>query len=257
MATGEVVYVRDTRAEPNFRIIDPDVRSILAVPLTVHDQVIGTLSIDSISPNAFSPEHERLLTIAGSQLAAAIEMLRLLEETRQRAAQLAEAKATDLLVPQVVYGYFAANAEGDDLVIWKDESRTSEWMRFTYPRQPKEPFLCIADFFRPISSGETDYAAFHIVTMGSKVSERTAELFAENRFEGKATDIITTVGAHLVTDPFDDGQALILEAFVAARLSPISTITRSSGAPDSPSWMRPLTEPEARLRVSGTRNGIV
>lgn len=94
VATGEVVYVRDTRAEPNFRIIDPDVRSILAVPLTVHDQVIGTLSIDSISPNAFSPEHERLLTIAGSQLAAAIEMLRLLEETRQRAAQLAEANNT-------------------------------------------------------------------------------------------------------------------------------------------------------------------
>ncbi len=94
VATGEVVYVRDTREHPNFRVIDPEVRSILAVPLTVHDQVIGTLSVDSASPNAFSAEHERLLTIAGGQLAAAIETLRLLDETRQRAAQLAEANKT-------------------------------------------------------------------------------------------------------------------------------------------------------------------
>jgi len=94
VATGEVVYVPDTHKEPNFRVIDPGVRSILAVPLTVHDQVIGTMSVDSSSPNAFTADHERLLTIAGSQLAAAIETLRLLEETRQRAAQLADANKT-------------------------------------------------------------------------------------------------------------------------------------------------------------------
>ena len=41
------------------------------------------------------------------------------------------------------------------------------------------------------------------------------QLFAENRFEGTATDIITTVGSHLVTEEFENGQALMLEAFVA------------------------------------------
>ena len=46
------------------------------------------------------------------------------------------------------------------------------------------------------------------------------QLFAEHRFEGKVTDVLTTVGSHLVTDPFDDGQALLLEAFVAARRDP-------------------------------------
>jgi AcrR family transcriptional regulator len=46
------------------------------------------------------------------------------------------------------------------------------------------------------------------------------QLFAENRFEGNATDIITTVGSHLVTEEFDNGQALLLEAFVAARRDP-------------------------------------
>ena len=46
------------------------------------------------------------------------------------------------------------------------------------------------------------------------------QLFAEHRFEGRATDVLTTVGSHLLTDPFDDGQALLLEAFVAARRDP-------------------------------------
>lgn len=46
------------------------------------------------------------------------------------------------------------------------------------------------------------------------------QLFAEHRFKGKATDILTTVGSHLVTDEFDNGQALLLEAFVAARREP-------------------------------------
>jgi 5-methyltetrahydrofolate--homocysteine methyltransferase len=98
-------------------------------------------------------------------------------------ALLAECKAEDLLVPQVVYGYFAANGDGDDLVIWSDRERTSELARLHYPRQTKAPFMCIADFFRPITSDETDTAAFHIVTMGPAISQRCAELFAENRYQ--------------------------------------------------------------------------
>jgi len=105
-ATGEVVYVADTQAMARFRVLDPEIRSLLAVPLTVHDHVIGSMSIDSAAPDAFTPDHERLLTIAGSQLAAAIETLRLLDETRQRAAQLAEAnrslQAVDALRNELV-----------------------------------------------------------------------------------------------------------------------------------------------------------
>jgi len=97
--------------------------------------------------------------------------------------QLASAKASGVLVPQVVYGYFPANGDGDDLVVWSDESRTTEAARFHYPRQRAAPYLCIADFFRPVSSGEIDYAAFHIVTMGSVVSEATARLFAADEYQ--------------------------------------------------------------------------
>ena len=97
--------------------------------------------------------------------------------------QLAQAKASGILVPQLVYGYFPANGDGNDVVIWTDESRTTERMRFSYPRQNEAPYLCIADFFRPVESGDVDYAAFHIVTMGAKVSEAAAELFAKNEYQ--------------------------------------------------------------------------
>jgi 5-methyltetrahydrofolate--homocysteine methyltransferase len=97
--------------------------------------------------------------------------------------ELAKAKAEGLLVPQVVYGYFPASSDGNELVIWTDELRREERVRFAFPRQSKAPFLCIADFFRPVDSDEVDYAGFHIVTMGAAVSERTAKLFADDRYQ--------------------------------------------------------------------------
>ncbi len=97
--------------------------------------------------------------------------------------QLAKAREADILVPQVAYGHFAANAEGNDLVVWKDESRSSEWMRFTFPRQRKEPWLCISDFFRPADSGDEDFASFMLCTIGSQASEEANRLRAENHYQ--------------------------------------------------------------------------
>jgi 5-methyltetrahydrofolate--homocysteine methyltransferase len=97
--------------------------------------------------------------------------------------QLAKAKEADLLVPQVVWGHFPANARGDDLVVYEDEGRDNEIMRFTFPRQGKEPWLCIADFFRSEGSGEPDWASFQLVTMGRQVSEEAAKLFGENEYQ--------------------------------------------------------------------------
>ena len=100
----------------------------------------------------------------------------------QMREQLAAAKAGGYLVPQVVYGYFPVNSDGNEIVVWTDDTRTVEQTRFAYPRQTEAPFMCIADFFRPVDSGEKDYAAFHIVTMGAPVSEKAAELFEQNRY---------------------------------------------------------------------------
>jgi 5-methyltetrahydrofolate--homocysteine methyltransferase len=96
--------------------------------------------------------------------------------------QLAAARSDDLLVPQVVYGYYPSNSDGDDLVVWTDETRSQERTRFLFPRQHHDPWLCIADFFRPADGPAVDYAAFHIVTMGNRISDRTSELFAADSY---------------------------------------------------------------------------
>jgi AcrR family transcriptional regulator len=62
-----------------------------------------------------------------------------------------------------------------------------------------------------------------LAAIGEQSHDELDELFAEYRTRGlggKATDILATVGSHLVTDEFDNGQALLLEAFVAARREP-------------------------------------
>ncbi len=97
--------------------------------------------------------------------------------------QLAEAKAEQLLVPQVAWGHFPANADGDDLVIWTDERRSEERVRFAFPRQVEAPFLCIADFFKTAASGQEDWASFQVVTMGHRVSEESARRFAADEYQ--------------------------------------------------------------------------
>jgi 5-methyltetrahydrofolate--homocysteine methyltransferase len=85
-----------------------------------------------------------------------------------------------LLDAGVVYGYFPAVSEGDDLVVLDEKGNQRE--RFTFPRQRHDRHLCLADFFRSRESGQTDVVAFQLVTVGAKISEATAELFAKNAY---------------------------------------------------------------------------
>jgi signal transduction histidine kinase len=72
-ASAQPLYVPDTLAEPGYVVFDPEVRSLLAVPLQVKGKVIGVLNVDDLVPGAFDPAQKRLLTIAASQVATAID----------------------------------------------------------------------------------------------------------------------------------------------------------------------------------------
>ena len=91
VAQGKVIYVPDTYAETDFPLFDPSVRCLLAVPLTIRDEVFGTLTVDALAPNAFDPADIQFLTIAASQVSVAIVNARLFEQTERRAEQLANA----------------------------------------------------------------------------------------------------------------------------------------------------------------------
>jgi len=90
---GTPMYVPDVLELDHFIFFDPSVRSLLTVPLRTQQQVIGTLTVDSDRPHAFSESDERLLTTAAAQAAIAIENARLYANLEQRAKNLAEAYA--------------------------------------------------------------------------------------------------------------------------------------------------------------------
>ncbi|MGW1066043.1 methionine synthase [Streptomyces aureus] len=86
----------------------------------------------------------------------------------------------NLLEAAVVYGYFPCVSKDDDLIILDD--RGNERTRFTFPRQSRGRRLCLADFFRPEESGETDVVGLQVVTVGSRIGEETAKLFEANAY---------------------------------------------------------------------------
>jgi 5-methyltetrahydrofolate--homocysteine methyltransferase len=85
-----------------------------------------------------------------------------------------------LIEAAVVYGYFPCASEGNDLVVLDESGAERE--RFGFPRQRRDRHLCLADFFRPRESGETDVVAFQLVTVGAKITDAAAELFAKNAY---------------------------------------------------------------------------
>ncbi len=91
-------------------------------------------------------------------------------------------QAEQIMEPAVVYGYWPCWSEGDSLIVLDPEDKTTEVARFSFPRQHRDRFLCLADYFRPKESGEVDVVGLHLVTMGSRVSDVTAELFAKDAY---------------------------------------------------------------------------
>ncbi len=91
-----------------------------------------------------------------------------LEELKSRAAR------EGFILPRAIYGYFPANGEGDDLVIYDPDSGR-EVSRMTFPRQPDEEHLCLSDYYLPVGAGR-DVVAMQVVTAGDAATEMVERL---------------------------------------------------------------------------------
>jgi 5-methyltetrahydrofolate--homocysteine methyltransferase len=89
----------------------------------------------------------------------------------------------NIIRPQAVYGYFPCQSSGDDLIIFTSPDAREERCRFTFPRQTKGRGICIADFFRPVESGEIDVVGFQLVTVGQYASDYARALFAKDEYQ--------------------------------------------------------------------------
>lgn len=108
-------------------------------------------------------------------------------------------KEKNLLKPKVVYGYFPAQSDKNDLIIYKpknlnetelynvweidfDKTQLEEFLRFTFPRQKDKRNLCISDFILPVESGKFDVVAFHVVTVGEEATEYSKYLYSNDHY---------------------------------------------------------------------------
>ncbi len=96
-----------------------------------------------------------------------------------------EALKDGWLKPQAVYGYFACQADGDDLIIYDPATfadSPGSLIRFSFPRQPDDEHLALSDYFASIESGQMDVVAFQVVTVGQEASERFDKMQTANDY---------------------------------------------------------------------------
>ncbi len=123
----------------------------------------------------------------GAKNAHGEEWLRLQSEFESRLQHMQRQVLREgWLAPQGVYGYWPAQASGDDLVVFDPASilsnEPSELARFSFPRQPQGDRLCLADYFAPFDSGIMDVLALQVVTVGQQASDRFDRLQASGDY---------------------------------------------------------------------------
>lgn len=106
----------------------------------------------------------------------------ILEEWKQRVVE------EQLLQPQVIYGYFPCQAEGNSLHLFQPEgahegvSQQQPITTFEFPRQRSLRRFCIADFYAPKDSGLIDVFPMQAVTVGNIATEYAQSLFKSDQF---------------------------------------------------------------------------
>jgi 5-methyltetrahydrofolate--homocysteine methyltransferase len=114
------------------------------------------------------------------------EMVR--KEFEPTLARLKEsAKCDGWLRPRAVYGFYPAQTQGNDLIVYDpvayaENGSTVELTRFHFPRQEGRERLCIADYFRSTDSADVDVVAFQIVTVGDVATDRFQSLQTNNEY---------------------------------------------------------------------------
>ncbi|RXJ04615.1 methionine synthase [Anaerobacillus alkaliphilus] len=140
----------------------------IAVPNDLKKHSYSDYKLSHIKP------YINIQTLLGKHLGLKGKVERLLREGNEKAVELKEKVdelffeivEKELIKARGVYQFFPAQSEGNDVIIYDPEDTSIEIERFSFPRQRKAPFLCLADFLRSKESGELDYVGFFAVTAG-------------------------------------------------------------------------------------------
>ncbi len=150
-------------------------------PLKWGERVVTDMPLEIVLKHLSLNELYRLSW--GAKNAHGAEWEKLQKEFQARLEKMTKEVLRDhWLKPQAVYGLFPCQSVEDELIIYNPDTINTaspdELTRFTFPRQPYDDHLCLADYFAPVSSGKLDVVAFQVVTVGKTATDKIDALQA-------------------------------------------------------------------------------
>ena len=178
----DIAAARERRFQSDWEQVDIVRPSFLGVK--VYDEIpLGTLAekIDW-GPFFHAWEMKGAFPAILSDTIKGPEARRLYEDAQKL---LAEIIAEGKLTARAVIGLFPANAKGDDLILWKDDTRREElavlpMLRQQFDRGGNRPCFALSDFVAPVVTGVADYMGMFAVTAGIGTDELVAHYEADH-----------------------------------------------------------------------------
>ncbi|KAF6511024.1 MULTISPECIES: methionine synthase [Geobacillus] len=154
------------------------------IPADLERHVLRNVPLDHILP------YVNWQMVLGHHLGLKGKVKRLLEEKDEKALALkavvdelvAEAKERGWIQPAGVYRFFPAQSDGNRVYVYDPVDRKTVLETFDFPRQPRAPYLCLADYLKSKESGEMDYVGLFAVTAGHGVHELAQRWKEEGEF---------------------------------------------------------------------------
>ncbi len=142
-------------------------------------RVVRSMPLDEVFQ--YLPKNELFRLSWGGKNTHGSDWTKLEKEFEERLENMRKQALRDgWLKLQGVYGYFPAQSNGNDLIIYEPGSAQSgkpvEWLRFSFPRQQGQDYLCLADYFTDEAAGKMDTVAFQVVTVGQTASDKVDAL---------------------------------------------------------------------------------
>jgi 5-methyltetrahydrofolate--homocysteine methyltransferase len=173
---SDAVSIEIDRPTPPFwgsKVLEPG-----DIPL---DEVLGYLDLQALIAGQWQFRKPKEQSREEYDQFLAETVYPILEQWKQRVIE------ENLLHPQVVYGYFPCQAEGNSLYLYDPADGNQPGDRsviatFEFPRQKSMRRLCIADFFAPKETGVIDVFPMQAVTVGEIATEYAKQLFDANQY---------------------------------------------------------------------------
>ncbi len=153
----------------------------IALPAKLGQRIVKDMPLEMVLKHLNMNELYRLSW--GAKNTHGKEWEKLKAEFDARLAKMTkEALKEGWLKPQAVYGYFACQSDGNDLIIYEDAESKKEISRFSFPRQPYDDHLALSDYYASVESGQMDVVALQVVTVGQAASDKFDKLQAANDY---------------------------------------------------------------------------